>query len=55
LLFGIGVFKLDGTKVDQDTLFGVIVDRGKKIHALITKTNIPGTNPVLFEQVKISK
>jgi hypothetical protein len=50
--FDIGVFKLDGTQVDQDTLFGAIVERGNKVRALITKTDIPGTNSVLFERVK---
>lgn len=50
--FDIGVFKLDGTKADQDTLFGVIVEQGEKIRALITKTDIPGTNSALFERVK---
>jgi len=53
--FDIGVFKLDGTKVDQDTLFGVIVEQGEKVRALITKTDIPGTNSALFERVKIRK
>jgi hypothetical protein len=49
--FDIGVFKTDGTKVDQDTLFGVIVEQGEKVRALITNSEIPGTNSVLFERV----
>ncbi len=49
--FDIGVFKLDGTQADQDTLYGVIVEQGAKVRALITNTLIPGTNPALFERV----
>jgi len=53
--FNIGVFKLDGAQADQDTLFGVIVEQGEKVHGLITATKIPGTNTALFERVKTRK
>lgn len=53
--FEIGVFRLDGTQADQDTLFGVILEQGEKVRALLTKTLIPGTNPAIFERVKSRK